>query len=341
LIELFVFMGSVHAQSLQTPPHIDDLVKRASALRQLLAAGDRVKASELVVATKRKDFLNKPPASLENFRIVGIDFIDKDRISVRLTGQTVMSGGEGAQLTEPQVSDVWKYEKGMWYFQPDSGDVPFSAVFKNDPAADAVALAEIKSSFKLLTQSVDVGETWQGDHKDFPVKFQYDGKVPIRIVSKLDSPVTMIDTASTQWITKDSNQFKVTAGSEDFEGPFDIPVAFTVYYKSVALDQSIRVKGDIRPVFKYRQVPGTVPADSKEEFQVFLTNNTDEPAELGAFSTEGKFYVTKYPHHLAAGEEGVITLKRNPAAGVSAGTIVSIDIDNHLKGKQVCEIRIH
>jgi hypothetical protein len=107
------------------------------------------------------------------------------------------------------------------------------------------------------------------------------------------------------------------------------------------LDQSIRIKGAVRPVFKYRQVPGTVAPDNKEEFQVFLTNNTDEPADLGAFGTDGKFYVTKYPHHLAAGEEGLITLKRNVVADVSPGTLVSIAVDNHLKGKQVCEIRIH
>src|SRR5262249_55792864 len=113
LIELFLFLGTLQAQSLQTPVHMDDLLKRASTFRQLLAAGDRVKASEFVIATKRKDFLNKPPSPLENIRIVGLDFIDKDHTSVRVTGQTIMSGGEGAQLTEPQISDVWAYEKGM------------------------------------------------------------------------------------------------------------------------------------------------------------------------------------------------------------------------------------
>jgi hypothetical protein len=94
-------------------------------------------------------------------------------------------------------------------------------------------------------------------------------------------------------------------------------------------------------MFKYRQVPETVPPDSKQEFQVFITNNTDEPAEFGAFATDGKFFVVKYPHHLGAGEEAVITLKRNPAAGVTPGTMVSITLDNQLKGRQVCEIRIH
>ena len=61
-----LLLGSVRAQTIQTPPHMDDLLKRATAFRQFLSAGDRVKASEFVVATKRKDFLNKPPAALEN-----------------------------------------------------------------------------------------------------------------------------------------------------------------------------------------------------------------------------------------------------------------------------------
>src|SRR5262249_41671588 len=161
------------------------------------------KASEYVITSKRKDFLNKPASPLDNVRPIGFDFVDKDHVLVRVTGQTVISGGEGAQLTQPQVADLWVREKGTWYFEPASAGVPFAAVFKKDAAADATALAEIKSSFKLLTQTIDVEEMWQRDRKELPVQFQYTGSSGIRIVSKIDTPVTMIDGASTQWITKE------------------------------------------------------------------------------------------------------------------------------------------
>jgi hypothetical protein len=328
-------------QAAVTPPRLDELLTRASEFRRLLAQGNRVKASELVVVAKRQDFLNKPTAALENVRVVGFDFVDKEHVYVRVTGQTVISGSEGAQLTEPQVGDLWVREKGAWYFQPASGELPFSGVFKKDAAADAAALAEIKSNFKLLTDSIDVGEMWQGDHKELPVQFQYSGSSAIRILSKTDSPVTMIDSASNQWITKDSTQFKITVGSDDFDGPFDIPAAFTVYYKSVALDLSVRMKGTIRPIFKYRQAPETVPAESKDEFRLFLTNNTDEAADFGSFETDGKFFVTNYPRHLEPGQEGTITLKRDLIDGVTPGKIVRISLQKNLKGRQECEIRIH
>jgi hypothetical protein len=340
LILVLASAGPVWGQDNAPPQRLDELFMRASAFRRFLAAGDRVKASEYVVTSKRKDFLNKPASALDNVRPIGFDFVDKDHVLVRVTGQTVVSGGEGAQLTQPQIADLWVREKGAWYFEPASADVPFAAVFKKDAAADATALAEIKSSFKLLTQAIDVGEMWQGDRKELPVQFQYTGSSGIRIVSKIDTPVTMIDGASTRWITKESNHFQITAGSDDFDGPFDIPMTFTVYYKSVALDQSVRVKGSIRPVCKYRQAPETVPPDSKEEFRLFLTNNTDETAEFGAFETDGKFFVTNYPRRLEPAQEGVITLKRDQINGVKPGTVVSIALKKELQGKQLCEMRI-
>ena len=94
-------------------------------------------------------------------------------------------------------------------------------------------------------------------------------------------------------------------------------------------------------MFRYHQDPQEVPANSKEEFRVFVTNNTDQTAEFGALATDGKFYVNGYPHRLAAGEEGVITLQRNLDAGGTPGTKISITLNNHLKGRGFCEIQIH
>jgi hypothetical protein len=328
------------SQVQSAPQRLDDLLTREAAFRHYLAAGDRVKASELVVASKRKDFLNQPPAALENFQLVGIDFVDKDHVSVRVTGQNVVSGGNGAQLVEPQVVDAWIRDKGNWFLQPDTGEHPFSGMFKKSAGADEVALTEIKSSFKLLSPAIDVGDVWQGDRKDVAIPFQYTGDSPIRIVSKVDSPVTMLDNNSTQRILKDAREFKIIAGSDDFDGPFDIPVGITIYYKSIALDESVRVKGNIRPLFRYKQEPATIPPDSKQEFSLFITNNTDEVAEFDGLVAEGAFDVTKFLNHLAPGEEGVITLKRNSSVP-KPGTVIRLSLGKGLKGKREFDVRIH
>jgi hypothetical protein len=327
-------------QGSDTPQRLDDLMTREIQFRRVLATGDRVKASEYVLASKRKDFLNKPTTSLQDVKIIGVDFADKDHVHVRITGQTVVATGSGAQLSEPHADDVWVREKGAWFYQPDAGSSSYAGMFIKAPGADAAALAEIKSSFKLLTTSVDIGELWQGDHKDVPVQFDYSGLVAIKIASKTDTPVSMIDTSSNQFITKDSKQFTVIAGSDDFDGPFDVPVNFTVYYKSVALDQSVRLKGTIRPMFKYHQEPATVPADSQQEFRLFLKNNTDEAADLASIETEGKFFIMNSPHHLAAGEEVVISLKRDMAAK-TPGTSLMVLLKNEIRGKQSSTVLIH
>src|SRR5262249_14671363 len=116
---------------------------------------------------------------------------------------------------------------------------------------------------------------------------------------------------------------------------------FTIYYKSIAFDQSVRVNGSIRPMFIYRQVPERVPVDSKQEFRIFLTNNTDEAAAFGSFDTDGKFYVINYPRQIPAGGDSVITLKRNPIPGTTSGSSVSISLQNSLKGRLAWKIPIH
>jgi hypothetical protein len=343
LISLFflpLLIATIAGQTISIAPRIDDLLPRAAQFRRLLASGDRVKAAEFVLQAKRAAFLNNPTTALANFQLLGIDFIDKDRVAIRLSGQNIVSGSTGAELVEPQVVDTWVRDKGNWYFQPDAAATPFSTMFKKTAGTDEAALSEIKSRFKLLTDSIDIGALWQGDRKDVPVPFEYTGDAPIRIVSKVDTPVTMIDSAATQYILKEVKEFKLIAGSDDYDGPFDIPVSFTVYYKSVALDKTIRVKGMIRPLFKSRQEPSTIPPGSKEEFQLFLTNNTDEQADLDGVVTEGAFVMTHFNKHFAPGEEQVLTLKRNPLVA-KPGTTIRLLLVKDLKGRHELDVRIH
>src|SRR5262249_3606333 len=155
------------------------------------------------------------------------------------------------QAQETVIRDVWKWEKNGWYFQPDSGESssPLGSLFNKGSNADRAAIAEIKSKFKVTSDVVDVGELIQGDFKQLPVAIEYTGEAPIRIGSENPTPVTALDSTSTRRITKETKQFFVTVGSDDFDGPFDLPLKFTVYYQSVALDQTIRFRGSIRQLF--------------------------------------------------------------------------------------------
>src|SRR5215831_8769315 len=89
----FLLVVSGWGQSIPAPQRVDDLIARASEFRRLLAAGDRVKASQLVVESKRKEFLNKSAEPLEKVRLIGLDFIDKDHVSIRVTGQALVAAG--------------------------------------------------------------------------------------------------------------------------------------------------------------------------------------------------------------------------------------------------------
>jgi len=331
----------LNAQTVALPTHVDELLTRATQFRRILGDGDRVKASEMVIASKRKDFLNNPPPSLQNIRPVGMDFIDKDHVYVRLSGESVSATVVTGQISQTSTSDLWVRDKGNWFFQPENGEFSLTNMFSHNAAADAAGQAEIRSVFKLLTDAVDVGELWQGDRKEVPIHFQYTGNLPIRIASKSDTPVTMIDVASNLSLTKDTNHFNLIVGSDDFDGPFDLPVTFTVYYQAIAaLDQTVHLKGSIRPVCRYHQTPATVGPNDPEEFSIAITNNTAEPRHIKAIASDGKFFIAKYPADLAPGEEGIIIARREPHA-VGPGKVMSVLLDNQSVGSRSCEIRVH
>src|SRR5215467_5147093 len=97
--------GTALGQGSDAPQRLDELIIREIQFRRVLASGDHVKASEYVLASKRKDFLNKPATSLQDVKIIGVDFADKDHVHVRISGQAILATGAGMQLSEPHADD--------------------------------------------------------------------------------------------------------------------------------------------------------------------------------------------------------------------------------------------
>src|SRR5437868_2127646 len=105
LIALF-FVLTVQAHATQNvPQRVDDLLRRASEFLRALSSGDRVKASEMVALTKRKEFLNYPPKTpLDDAKLTRMDFVDKDHVYLQVTGKGMIPTPRGPQVLEPLIS---------------------------------------------------------------------------------------------------------------------------------------------------------------------------------------------------------------------------------------------
>ncbi len=338
ILTLFLFPILLQSQVPRLPAKLDELTVRAVEFRRALSVGDRVRASEFVALSGRNDFLNNPLAPLTNPRIVGIDFIDQEKVQVRTTGKLFLATGPTPQLTETVVTDIWIWQKNNWYLELASGKEAFLDRFSSRDSADTGDLKEIKSTFKLQNETFDVGTLLQGEYKQVTVPFEYSGDVPIRIESKLDTALAAIQSGTTRQLTKASKGFAVIVGSDDFEGPFRAPVRFVVYYKGVTFEQAVSFQGVIKASLRYRQVPETISRTSNENFELFIANASTADVEISAVFTDGKFHVNRFPDRIAPGQEASISLRRNLAE--SPGSTVAIHLKQPLNGKTIYEFKL-
>jgi hypothetical protein len=324
----------------QLPSKVDDLIQRAEKFRALIAAGNRAKAVEFVVPSGRNDFLNNPLPALQNSRTAGLDFVNESEVHVRIEGKsTVAATGVAPQSRQIILADVWVWEKNNWYFKPMPPRELLSDLFGGE-ADTAHVVEEIESSFKLLTDVIEVGQLAEGERRHIRVPFEYTGSVPIRLEAKSEGPVIAIDAGSTRSLSRTSKDFGVWIGSDDFSGPFDSSLVFTIFYKNIAIDRRVSFKGVILSPFSYRQIPDVVPKDSKADFQLVIRNNTNEAVQINAVFTDARFSVNDYPAEIPPGAEGTISLRRTLTAA-QAGSKIEVNLKKPVNGREIYEFKIH
>jgi hypothetical protein len=303
LIGFLLARGVATAQS---PGDLNKLAIRASEYWRLAAAGERVKASSYVTSTKRENYLNSGAFPFTEPKLIGFQFTDDaERVIVRVSTKSLVGS------TGPAVSVMeqpWRWTNNNWFIDPADEINPFKANRGASAASAAAAVKEIEQNFRLKTTTVSVGTVWQGSYPDFPIEFEYTGTPPIRVAADPRVPFVGINPPSALYIQPGAKTLQLRIDSENFEGPFSLPVRLTIFYKDVSIERVLRVEGTVFHPIGITQIPDSIALVAGQKFEVKVKNNTDSPVSITEIQTDGLFEVLPDTADIAAKGETIIAL---------------------------------
>ena len=106
-------------------------------------------------------------------------------------------------------------------------------------------------------------------------------------------------------------------GTDNWEGPFNVPLVLNLKYRGVIVERRLAVTGEVFIPVAFRQDPPNAPIVDGQEFSVFVRNNTDQDIRIRSFSVDAKLDVTKRAEVFPAHQESQFTFKKRP--GVATG----------------------
>jgi hypothetical protein len=281
---VFLFMPA-QAQNLRPPRDLDKLAMRAAEFWRLTGMGQRARAVEYVLPSKREQFINRNSIPLNDARIAGISFTeDAERAIVAVEGKSILSVGIG--LNEARIEEVWVWERNNWYADPYDPVNPFS-VLNAGPGREA-NLSELEQSFRLPATVINVGAVWYRDKPAFQVPIEYTGAFPLRLTGPEDDALVIVDKDTGELVSPGAKSFSIRILPGSHEGPFRLPVPITVHYRDVSVEKTLIVEGAIFVPLTFRQAPDPIPPIVPENgFELFVKNNTENPVVVQRVETDG------------------------------------------------------
>ena len=322
------------AQDLRLPRDPDKLVERARKFWTAMASGNRLQALELVLPEKKNLFLSGNPVPILKASVLGLDLTaDTSKATVRV-GIDVLSPEAAAGRLNWTISDPWVWRRDNWYLNLES---PID-VFPKGEGLEAIDIKEVQSqiekNFEILRDPVDLGTLVDGQHFTVEVPIKYTGDVPVSVELALPNP--LVDLGLSDPITSRSKNLILLVGTEDWEGPFNLPLPLKLRYRGATVDRTLMVKGNVFAPIVFRQDPPNGPIEAGREFSVFIRNNTGQQAGIGFFSTDAKLDVVKQPVMLLPKQEAELVLKLRP--GQSPDRLY-LQLDTPLNGRQIYTYR--
>jgi hypothetical protein len=303
-------MLSASAQNLRLPRDPERLIDRVQKFWAAMASGQRFQALEFVLPEKKDIFVSGTVIPLLGAKVLGIDLTtDPNRATVRVAVD-VFSPQAGANRASWPISDSWLWQKNNWYV-----NVETPPVFANGPlpGADAKAMnakqEEIDKKFEILSNTIDVGRLIQGQISQVEVPIKYTGTVPVTVGLALPNP--LVDIPVSAPLTSDSKNIVLVLSTENWEGPFNLPLVLNVQHEAATISRTLQVKGDVFAPITFRQDPPNGPIEEGKEFSVFIKNNTEQQVAI-RFSVDAKLDFMKLPDVLPANSEIEAVLRLRP-----------------------------
>jgi hypothetical protein len=317
MVVLCLVVPSAFAQDLRLPRDSEKLIQRAQAFWRAMASGQRLQAADFVLPEKKNTFLSGNPVPVIKASVAGLDLTPDPnaanvRVSLNVLGTDLATAG--ANWT---ISDPWVWSRGNWYIDVQDASQIFPAGRAISKADEKKIHDSIDQNFEILRDRIELGKLANGQHFSIEVPINYRGDLPVTIEPALPNPVITMPVSPS--ITPSSKNFVLFVGTDNWEGPFDLPLVLNVKYQNVVVERKLTVTGEVLIPISFRQDPPNGPLVTGQEFSVFVRNNTDQDLPLEYLSVDAKLDVTKGVAVLPAHEEAEVRLKPRP--GISPDTL--------------------
>ena len=329
------FLASpILAQDLRLPRDTDKLIARAQRFWTSVASGQRLQALEFVLPEKKNLFISGNPVPVLKARVQGVDLTaDPDQATVRVSLNVLGVEATSGQLNWT-ITDPWVWRSGNWYVNLANP----ADIFPKGEELEKINVKEVQQSieknFEILRNPVDLGKLNDGQHFSIEVPIKYTGDIPLSVELALRNP--LVDLPVSEPITSRSKNFLLLVGTDNWEGPFNLPVPFKIRYGNASVERTLMVKGEVFVPVAFRQDPPNGPIEEGREFSVFIRNNTVQPAGIKFISTDAKLDIVKQPNILPPSQETevVFKLRRNQSPDA-----LYLQLDVPLNGRELYTYR--
>ncbi len=298
------------AQNLQLPRNSEKLVERVQKFWAAMLSGRRVQALEFILPEKKDLFLSGTPIPILSAKVIGLDLTsDPNRAAVRTSIETLSTDAASGRASWA-ITDFWIWRGDNWYLNLENPPDIFPRRGSNEPQVTEVQ-KQIEKTFELLRNPVDLGTLIQGQHLRFEIPIKYTSDFPVSVESGLANTLVDIEGPSSIDITSRSNRLVLLVDTEDWDGPFSIPLPLKIRSGAAIVERILVVKGDVFAPIAFRQEPSNEPIEEGRPFSFFIRNNT--PQELRfQINTDAKFEIVKRPEKLIPNAETEVILKLKP-----------------------------
>src|SRR5579862_3634376 len=259
------------AQALRLPRDSDKLIDSVQKFWTAMTMSQRYKALEFVLPEKRDLFLSGSSMPVIKARLLGLDFTSKpDEAMVRISLDIFTKESSSGFLTWT-VTDPWVWKDGKWYYNMIPPPDVFPKGSPQTPVDAKKVQAEIETKFQILHNPIDVGTVKDGQHFTVEVPIKYTGDLPLSMEMGLPNPLIALGHLSDP-ITARTENFVLLVGTDDWDGPFTLPLPLRLRYENVTVERTLTVTGTVSVPVSFRQSPEEGPVPGKQ-FSVFIRNN--------------------------------------------------------------------
>ncbi len=333
LVVTFITLGS--AQDLRLPREPEKLIDRSQTFWNLLTSNQRLRALEFILPEKREAFLSGGSVPILKAKVLGLDLTSNLEEAFVRIGIEVLSKESSSGFLNWTLTDKWIWKDDNWYLNIEPARDVFPRGSPEPPIDVKKVQEEINKNFKILRDSIDLGTLMQGQHFQIEVPIKYTGDLPLSLELDFPNPLVALGYMS-EPITSRTDKFVLLVGTDDWNGPFTLPLPLKIRYQQVTVERTILLKGSVFVPISFRQVPPNGPIEEGREFSVFIRNNTDQKLGVTGVLVDAIFDVPKWPEVLLPHDEGEVILKLRPNRTPGLLTVV---LENPVNGRQTYAYR--